>query len=137
MTSRAQEEWSRRVVAEYKSAAVAAELVQGMIRAAFPEHLIQATLQIVSDELVHARLSHDVLVSIGGPDAPIQLSFEALGDGSVGPSDCVVGAGRASSNRRASRGSPCAAPSRRTYLSAMRKRYQSNVYHFFVFGDPK
>ena len=60
------QEWYRRAVAEYSSAAITAQVVHAMILCTLPEHIVLMGLRIVGDELAHARLSQDVLQSIGG-----------------------------------------------------------------------
>lgn len=67
-TERITSEWRNRVAAEYRSAALTAQVVHWMIVAAFPEDLVHAGLRIVADELEHARLSHECLLALGGDD---------------------------------------------------------------------
>ena len=57
-------EWRNRVCAEYNSANITTELVQGLIRLGAPVQLIDAALRIIRDELDHARLSFVVLQAI-------------------------------------------------------------------------
>ncbi len=70
-------EWKNRVRAEYGSSGLAAQVVHWMIQCGFPEEVIAVGLRIVQDELVHARLSHDVVVDRGGEDAPMSLDIRA------------------------------------------------------------
>lgn len=63
-------EWTRRVEAEYGSAAVTQELVLWLMRLAAPRELIDDGLRIVSDELDHAQLSADVCRAAGDCEAP-------------------------------------------------------------------
>jgi len=77
---RAVHEWRRRVQAEYRSAAVTAQLVHWMITAGLPEELVGTGLRIVGDELVHARLSQDCVVALGGSDAPQAVDASLLAE---------------------------------------------------------
>jgi hypothetical protein len=65
-----QREWLRRVEAEYRSAAITAELTHALIELGAPPALIREGLRIVRDELAHAELSHAVYRASGGTDAP-------------------------------------------------------------------
>ena len=78
MTPRTDEEWARRVAAEYRSAALTAQIVHGLIVAAVPEAVVQEGLRVVADELAHARLCHDCRIALGGPDTPSPLTPEDL-----------------------------------------------------------
>lgn len=69
-TPRVREEWRARIAAEYTSAAVTQHLVLWLIQAGAPPDLLDAGLAIVSDELVHSRMSHDVYVAAGGTEPP-------------------------------------------------------------------
>jgi len=62
-------EWSARVEAEYRSAAITQHLTLWLIQAAAPPDLITDGLRIVGDELAHAQLSHDVYVAADGEAA--------------------------------------------------------------------
>jgi hypothetical protein len=73
-------EWQRRVQAEYRSAAITAQLVHWMIQAGLDEQLVATGLRIVGDELAHARLSHDCLVALGGDDTPQQVHAAELAE---------------------------------------------------------
>lgn len=70
MTPRVQGEWRARIAAEYTSAAITQHLVLWLIQAGAPPDLIDAGLVIVSDELVHSRLSHEVYLAAGGTAPP-------------------------------------------------------------------
>lgn len=61
-----QDEWARRVVAEYRSAAHTSELATWLIEVAASPDLVRDALRIVSDELTHAELSAGVLEAAGG-----------------------------------------------------------------------
>ncbi len=79
MTShRVREEWRARIAAENTSAAITQHLVLWLIQAGAPPDLIDAGLAIVTDELVHSRMSHEVYVAAGG-SAPPSLDRERLG----------------------------------------------------------
>lgn len=71
-------EWLRRVEAEYRSAAITQHLVLWLIQIGASPDLLNDGLRVVSDELVHAELSHDVYVAAGGEGAPT-LVRESLG----------------------------------------------------------
>ena len=77
-TERAQNEWLRRVEAEYRSASITQELGLWLIRIAASPDLIKDSLRIVSDELKHAELSHAVYVDGGGSEPP-EIIRETLG----------------------------------------------------------
>lgn len=78
MTPRVHHEWARRVAAEYTSAAVTAQVLTWCIQQGLPPDLLLVAHRVVGDELEHARLSHEVLVALGGGDAPIELVAERL-----------------------------------------------------------
>ncbi len=59
-------EWSRRVEAEYRSAAHTQELTLWLIQLGAPRELIEDGLRIVQDELDHAELSAKVFALAGG-----------------------------------------------------------------------
>ncbi|MCP4873716.1 MAG: ferritin-like domain-containing protein [Proteobacteria bacterium] len=63
-------EWQRRVVAEYRSAALTAQLVHWMTVAGFPHELIAEAMDVVRDELDHARLSTEAMQAYGGIEPP-------------------------------------------------------------------
>jgi hypothetical protein len=67
---RVREEWRARIAAEYTSAAITQHLVLWLIQAGAPPDLIDGGLAIVTDELVHSRLSHEVYVAAGGTEPP-------------------------------------------------------------------
>jgi hypothetical protein len=71
-------EWRARVAAEYTSAAVTQHFVLWLMQLGAPPDLVDAGLAIVTDELVHSRMSHDVLVAAGG-GAPPALDRATLG----------------------------------------------------------
>ena len=75
---RVQDEWRARIAAEYTSAAITQHLVLWLIQAGAPPDLIEAGLAIVTDELAHSRLSHDVYLAAGGTTPPA-LDRERLG----------------------------------------------------------
>ncbi len=70
MSPRVLGEWRARIAAEYASAAVTQNYVLWLIQAGAPPDLIEAGLVIVSDEMAHSRLSHDVYVAAGGSEPP-------------------------------------------------------------------
>jgi hypothetical protein len=79
--------WRRRVVAEYSSAAVTAELLhQALILGLSPDTL-ETCHRIVSDEIAHAELSRDVFLAAGGgEDEVIPIARDGLLSGR-GPDD--------------------------------------------------
>lgn len=78
MTPRVLEEWGNRVAAEYRSAALAAQVLHWGIMAAFPENLLHVALRVVRDELDHASISHECLEALGGGEHPVPLDVTAL-----------------------------------------------------------
>jgi hypothetical protein len=77
-SNRVRAEWRARIAAEYGSAAVTQHLVLWLIQAGGPPDVIADGLRIVSDELEHSRLSHEVYVAAGGGPPPA-LDREQLG----------------------------------------------------------
>lgn len=71
-------EWSRRIEAEYRSAAITQHLTLWLIQVGASPDLIDDGLRIVRDELAHARLSHRVYTAAGGTAAPV-IARETLG----------------------------------------------------------
>jgi 1,2-phenylacetyl-CoA epoxidase catalytic subunit len=63
-------EWCNRVEAEYRSAAITQHLTLWLIQAGAPPDLIADGLRIVSDELAHAQLSHEVYTAADGDAEP-------------------------------------------------------------------
>jgi hypothetical protein len=80
VTERVLSEWRRRVAAEYRSAALAAQVSHWMIQCGLDEALIHTALRIVRDELDHASLSHDCLLALGGEDRPSQIEIGHLAE---------------------------------------------------------
>jgi hypothetical protein len=83
VSERVRVEWSRRIEAEYRSAAVTQHLTLWLIQLGASPDLIEAGLRITRDELAHARLSHQVAVAAGAPPITIdrsQLQLEVSGD---------------------------------------------------------
>lgn len=72
-TPRLLQEWRNRVSAEYTSAAITAQTLHWMIVCGLDTGLIETCQRIVRDELEHARLSHETLTALGGPDEAVQL----------------------------------------------------------------
>ena len=65
-----QNEWFRRVQAEYRSAAITQHLGLWLIQIGAPPELIADAGRIVGDEMIHAEKSHAVFVAAGGSGAP-------------------------------------------------------------------
>ena len=77
-SERVRDEWRARIAAEYTSAAVTQHLVLWLIQLGAPPDLIEQGLAIVTDELVHSRMSHEVYTAAGGSDPPA-LDRDRLG----------------------------------------------------------
>lgn len=77
-SNQVRDEWLRRVQAEYTSAAITQHLGLWLIQAGTSPDLIKLSLRIVTDELVHARLSHETYRRAGGTNPPA-LVREQLG----------------------------------------------------------
>ena len=77
-SQRALDEWQNRVRAEYGSAALFAQIVHWGIQCTCPPELVSLGLRVVQDELDHARLSHEVLLVLGGEDTPAVLDVAAM-----------------------------------------------------------
>ena len=71
-------EWQRRTEAEYRSAALAAQVTLWLIQVGAPPDLIRDGLQVVEDELSHSELSAQVAAAAGGGEAPPVLDGRAL-----------------------------------------------------------
>ena len=78
MSARVHAEWRSRVAAEYRSAAITARVVHWSIQCGLPDELLRTGLRIVGDELTHAELCHDCMVTLGGADDPVNLPPESL-----------------------------------------------------------
>ena len=76
--SRAVQEWSNRMVAEYTSAAVTAAVVQWMIGALMPDELLRKGLRIVGDELDHALLCEQVVLTLDPQWQPVEVELSRL-----------------------------------------------------------
>ncbi len=63
-------EWQRRVAAEYRSAALTAQIAHWMTVVGMPHELVVAALDVVRDELDHAALSTEAMLHYGGADPP-------------------------------------------------------------------
>lgn len=70
--------WRRRVIAEYRSAALTAEMLHGLIAAGLSPDTISTCHRIVSDEMAHAELSRAALLAAGGDDAEIAMNRDSL-----------------------------------------------------------
>jgi hypothetical protein len=71
------EEWQRRVIAEYGSAAITSDLVGFLLRLGASPTLLHQGLRTADDEVVHAELAFEVLRSAGGGE--VELGSRALG----------------------------------------------------------
>lgn len=78
-SARVIEEWQRRIVAEYRSAAITQHLTLWLTQIGASTDLILEGLRIAEDELVHARLSQEVVVAAGGAAGPLPLDRAELG----------------------------------------------------------
>ena len=70
-SDRVRRSWSNRVVAEYRSAALTAELLHWLIELGVSPDTLAVAHRIVSDELAHAELSREVLTLAGGGEVAI------------------------------------------------------------------
>jgi hypothetical protein len=79
-----QEEWRRRVEAEYRSAAFTQHLTLWLTQVAASPDLIREGLRIAEDELAHSELSYEVYRAAGGVQPPVldvnQLSLARRGE---------------------------------------------------------
>src|SRR5258708_23553468 len=73
-----QNEWLRRIEAEYRSAAITQQLSLWLIQIGASPDLIRAGLRITSDELTHADMSQRVYAAAEGREMP-RLARETLG----------------------------------------------------------
>jgi len=64
-------EWQRRVVAEYGSAAVTHSLLGWLMRVGASPTLLHEGARIIDDELVHAEMAFEVLREAGGGDVTL------------------------------------------------------------------
>ena len=64
-------EWQRRVVAEYGSAAVTHSLLGWLLRLGASPTLLHEGARIIDDELVHAEMAFEVLREAGGGDVAL------------------------------------------------------------------
>lgn len=71
------EEWTRRVEAEYRSAALAHLVTLALIQAGAPPDLIRDGLRVVDDELKHSELSWEVAATAGAV-APPRIDADSL-----------------------------------------------------------
>lgn len=71
-------EWSRRVEAEYRSAAMTQHLGLWLLQIGASPDLVRASARIMRDELAHAELSMRAFVAAGGEGMPA-LSESSLG----------------------------------------------------------
>lgn len=78
MSPRVLVEWARRAEAEYRSAAVTAQILAWGVAVGLPAELLHTTARVVKDELDHAALSREALIALGGTDAPLDLEVGAL-----------------------------------------------------------
>ena len=76
--TRTHTEWRNRVMAEYTSAALTAQVLHWMIQSAMPDELLNTALRIVRDELDHAALCHECLLALGGSDLPAVVDASTL-----------------------------------------------------------
>ena len=70
--------WKDRVIAEYHSAAITAELLHWLIQTGISPDTIETCHRIVKEELRHAELSREVYLSAGGSLDQIQIPFQEL-----------------------------------------------------------
>jgi hypothetical protein len=76
-SERVREEWRRRVVAEYTSAAIAQQISLWLTRVGASPDLVKRGLRVARDELEHAALSRRVVLAAGG-DPSVAIDRAAL-----------------------------------------------------------
>jgi hypothetical protein len=76
-SERVRDQWRRRTIAEYRSAAITQHLSLWIIQLGLSADLVRDGLRIIDDELVHAELSRQVLVA-AGDDRPVTLDRASL-----------------------------------------------------------
>ena len=64
-------EWQRRVAAEYRSAALTAQLAHLIIQVGLPHEFVDRAQRVVRDELDHAELSQEAMEYYGGTKPPV------------------------------------------------------------------
>jgi len=77
-TKRVLTEWQNRIVAEYGSAGLTAQVLHWMVQAAFPDELQRTAIRIVGDELDHAHLSHQCWVDLGGSGDAMSMDARSM-----------------------------------------------------------
>ncbi len=75
---RAAQEWGLRAQAEYRSAAITAQLLHWLIQAGLSQELLETATRIVGDELVHAQLCADVVEALGDDWSPVPTEVHHL-----------------------------------------------------------
>jgi hypothetical protein len=78
MMKRIRKVWALRVAAEYRSAALTAELLHWLIAIAVSPDTLEMGHRIVSDELAHAELSRDVFLAAGGELSQIPIVQQTM-----------------------------------------------------------
>lgn len=76
-------EWSRRVEAEYRSAALTSHLAHWLVQVGASHDLIRLAFEVASDELAHAELSHAVVLDAARD--PVQTGRPAEDPVAPGP----------------------------------------------------
>lgn len=76
--SRLLREWQSRTLAEYRSAAITAQLLHWSIQAGLPQELLDTAVRIVGDELAHAQLCAGVVEALGGTWAETPVETGSL-----------------------------------------------------------
>jgi len=78
MSPRVHAEWARRVAAEYRSAAVTAQVLTWGIQVGLPREVLHTLHRVVRDELDHAELARAALVALGGAEGPVDVDASSL-----------------------------------------------------------
>ncbi len=73
--------WARRAAAEYRSAAIAGEMLHWVISLGVPTQIVALVHEMVADELAHANLSRDVHAAAGGQAAEVVVRRSDLSFG--------------------------------------------------------
>lgn len=76
--TRAAQEWGLRAQAEYRSAAITAQLLHWLIQAGLSQELLETATRIVGDELAHAQLCAEVVEALGGDWEPVPTEIRHL-----------------------------------------------------------
>ena len=77
-SERVQNEWRSRVIAEYHSAAITAQLLHWCIQCGVSAELLDKCQQIIKEELEHAEKSREIYLLSGGKQDQIVIDYTKL-----------------------------------------------------------